>query len=189
MSSLTILGLLPLLGSAVLFLLPKEREVLAKQIALGVSTAVAVAGLLMATSFERGLSSFQFIEKRSWIPAFGINYGLGVDGMALLLIVLALVLTPIVILACWNEAEGGRWSVKTFFALLLVLETMMVGVFAATDIFLFYLFFEAMLIPVYFLIGGYGTGERAAAAVKFLLYSLWRLIDARIDYWPVCGQR
>ena len=173
MSSLTILGLLPLLGSAVLFLLPKEREVLAKQIALGVSTAVAVAGLLMATSFERGLSSFQFIEKRSWIPAFGINYGLGVDGMALLLIVLALVLTPIVILACWNEAEGGRWSVKTFFALLLVLETMMVGVFAATDIFLFYLFFEAMLIPVYFLIGGYGTGERAAAAVKFLLYSLF----------------
>ena len=173
MSSLTILGLLPLLGSAVLFLLPKEREVLAKQIALGVSSAVAIAGLLMATSFDRGTSTFQFVEKYSWIPAFGINYGLGVDGMALLLILLALVLTPIVILACWNESEGGRWSVKTFFALLLVLETMMVGVFAATDIFLFYLFFEAMLIPVYFLIGGYGTGERAAAAVKFLLYSLF----------------
>ena len=173
MSSLTILGLLPLLGSAVLFLLPKEREVLAKQVALGVSSAVAIAGLLMATSFDRGTSTFQFVEKYSWIPAFGINYGLGVDGMALLLILLALVLTPIVILACWNEAEGGRWSVKTFFALLLVLETMMVGVFAATDIFLFYLFFEAMLIPVYFLIGGYGTGERAAAAVKFLLYSLF----------------
>ena len=173
MSSLTILGLLPLLGSAVLFLLPKEREVLAKQIALGVSSAVAIAGLLMATSFDRSTSTFQFVEKYSWIPAFGINYGLGVDGMALLLILLALVLTPIVILACWNEAEGGRWSVKTFFALLLVLETMMVGVFAATDIFLFYLFFEAMLIPVYFLIGGYGTGERAAAAVKFLLYSLF----------------
>ena len=173
MSSLTILGLLPLLGSAVLFLLPKEREVLAKQVALGVSSAVAIAGLLMATSFDRSTSTFQFVEKYSWIPAFGINYGLGVDGMALLLILLALVLTPIVILACWNEAEGGRWSIKTFFALLLVLETMMVGVFAATDIFLFYLFFEAMLIPVYFLIGGYGTGERAAAAVKFLLYSLF----------------
>jgi NADH-quinone oxidoreductase subunit M len=173
MSSLTILGLLPLLGSAFLFLLPKERELLAKRIALGVSTAVAIAGLVMATSFDRGISSFQFVEKYSWIPAFGINYGLGVDGMALLLILLALVLTPIVMLACWNEAEGGRWSVKTFFALLLILETMMVGVFAATDIFLFYLFFEAMLIPVYFLIGGYGTGERAAAAVKFLLYSLF----------------
>ena len=173
MSSLTILGLLPLLGSAALFLLPKDRELLAKQVALGVSILVAISGLLMATSFVRGQSTLQFVEKYSWIPAFGINYGLGVDGMALLLILLALILTPIVMLACWYEADGGRWSVKTFFALLLILETMMIGVFAATDIFLFYLFFEAMLIPVYFLIGGYGSGERAAAAVKFLLYSLF----------------
>lgn len=173
MSSLTILGLLPLLGSAALFLLPKDRELLAKQVALGVSILVAISGLLMATSFVRGQSTLQFVEKYSWIPAFGINYGLGVDGMALLLILLALILTPIVMLACWHEADGGRWSVKTFFALLLILETMMIGVFAATDIFLFYLFFEAMLIPVYFLIGGYGSGERAAAAVKFLLYSLF----------------
>ena len=173
MSSLTLLGLIPLVGSAALFLLPREKELLAKQLALAISTLVAVAGILMALSFDRAVTGFQFVEKYQWIPAFGINYGLGVDGMALLLILLALILTPIVILACWNEAEGGRWSVKTFFALLLVLETMMVGVFAATDIFLFYLFFEAMLIPVYFLIGGYGTGERAAAAVKFLLYSLF----------------
>lgn len=173
MNWLTILGLLPLIGSAAVFLLPREKEVVAKQLALGISSLVAVAGLVMATSFNRGASGFQFVEKYSWIPAFGINYGLGVDGMSLLLILLALILTPVVILACWNEAEGGRWSVKTFFALLLILETMMIGVFAATDIFLFYLFFEAMLIPVYFLIGGYGSGERAAAAVKFLLYSLF----------------
>ena len=173
MNWLTILGLLPLIGSAAVFLLPREKEVVAKQLALGISSLVAIAGLVMATSFDPGVSGFQFVEKYSWIPAFGINYGLGVDGMALLLILLALILTPVVILACWNEAEGGRWSVKTFFALLLILETMMIGVFAATDIFLFYLFFEAMLIPVYFLIGGYGSGERAAAAVKFLLYSLF----------------
>ena len=173
MSSLTILGLLPLLGSAALFFLPREKELLAKQVALGITTLVAIAGIALALSFNRQESGLQFVEKYSWIPAFGINYGLGVDGMALLLILLALILTPIVILACWHEAEGGRWSVKTFFALLLILETMMIGVFAATDIFLFYLFFEAMLIPVYFLIGGYGTGERAAAAVKFLLYSLF----------------
>ncbi|MEY2798105.1 MAG: hypothetical protein RIS22_371 [Actinomycetota bacterium] len=173
MNWLTILGLLPLIGSAAVFLLPREKEVVAKQLALGISSLVAIAGLVMATSFDPGASGFQFVEKYSWIPAFGINYGLGVDGMALLLILLALILTPVVILACWNEAEGGRWSVKTFFALLLILETMMIGVFAATDIFLFYLFFEAMLIPVYFLIGGYGSGERAAAAVKFLLYSLF----------------
>jgi NADH-quinone oxidoreductase subunit M len=80
---------------------------------------------------------------------------------------------PIVILAGWNESENGRFSVKTFYVLILILETMMIGVFAATDVFLFYVFFEAMLIPVYFLIGGYGSGERQAAAVKFLLYSLF----------------
>jgi NADH-quinone oxidoreductase subunit M len=153
--------------------MPRERELLAKQVAFALSLVVAVAGVAIALSFDRGRTGFQFVEKYSWIPAFGINYGLGVDGMSLLLILLALILTPVVILACWHEAEGGRWSVKTFFALLLILETMMIGVFAATDIFLFYLFFEAMLIPVYFLIGGYGTGERAAAAVKFLLYSLF----------------
>ena len=173
MNSLTILGLLPLVGSAALFLLPKGSDLLAKQVALGASIVVAIAGLGMAFSFDRSATGFQFVEQHQWIPAFGINYALGVDGISLLLILLALVLTPIVILACWNEAEGGRWSVKNFFGLILILETMIVGVFAATDIFLFYVFFEAMLIPVYFLIGGYGTGARAAAAVKFLLYSLF----------------
>jgi NADH-quinone oxidoreductase subunit M len=173
MNILTILGLLPLVGSAAVFLLPKGSDLLAKQVALAVSIVVAIAGLGMALSFDRSVYGFQFVEKYQWIPAFGINYALGVDGISLLLILLALVLTPIVIAACWNEAEGGRWSVKNFFGLILILETMIVGVFAATDIFLFYVFFEAMLIPVYFLIGGYGTGERAAAAVKFLLYSLF----------------
>ena len=173
MNSLTILGLLPLVGSAAVFLLPKGSDLLAKQVALGVSIVVAIAGLGMALSFDRSATGFQFVEKYQWIPAFGINYALGVDGISLLLILLALILTPIVIAACWNEAEGGRWSVKNFFGLILILETMIVGVFAATDIFLFYVFFEAMLIPVYFLIGGYGTGEKAAAAVKFLLYSLF----------------
>ena len=173
MNTLTILGLLPLVGSAAVFLLPKGSDLLAKQVALAVSIVVAIAGLGMALSFDRSVTGFQFVEKYQWIPAFGINYALGVDGISLLLILLALVLTPIVIAACWNEAEGGRWSVKNFFGLILILETMIVGVFAATDVFLFYVFFEAMLIPVYFLIGGYGTGERAAAAVKFLLYSLF----------------
>jgi NADH-quinone oxidoreductase subunit M len=98
---------------------------------------------------------------------------MGVDGIALVLILMSVILAPVVILAGWHESEGGRWGVKTFYILILVLETMMIGVFAATDLFLFYVFFEAMLIPVYFLIGGYGSGERAAAAVKFLLYSLF----------------
>jgi NADH-quinone oxidoreductase subunit M len=116
--------------------------------------------------------SLQFVEKYSWIPSFGINYALGVDAIALVLILMSTILAPVVVLAGWNEAHGGRWSVKTFYILILVLETMMIGVFAATDVFLFYVIFEAMLIPVYFLIGGYGSGERSAAAVKFLIYSL-----------------
>ena len=121
MNTLTILGLLPLVGSAAVFLLPKGSDLLAKQVALAVSIVVAIAGLGMALSFDRSVYGFQFVEKYQWIPAFGINYALGVDGISLLLILLALVLTPIVIAACWNEAEGGRWSVKNFFGLILIL--------------------------------------------------------------------
>jgi NADH-quinone oxidoreductase subunit M len=114
----------------------------------------------------------QFVESRSWISNFGIRYAVGIDGLALVLILLTTILTPIVLLAGWNEAENGRWSVRTFYVLMLILESSMIGVFAATDVFLFYVIFEAMLIPVYLLIGGYGRGERSAAAMKFLLYSL-----------------
>jgi NADH-quinone oxidoreductase subunit M len=130
------------------------------------------ATIAMAVGFQRDNVELQFVEKYSWIPSFGINYALGVDAIALVLILMSTVLAPVVVLAGWNEAHGGRWSVKTFYILILVLETMMIGVFAATDVFLFYVIFEAMLIPVYFLIGGYGSGERSAAAVKFLIYSL-----------------
>jgi NADH-quinone oxidoreductase subunit M len=130
------------------------------------------ATIAMAVRFQRDNVSLQFVEKYSWIPSFGINYALGVDAIALVLILMSTILAPVVVLAGWNEAHGGRWSVKTFYILILVLETMMIGVFAATDVFLFYVIFEAMLIPVYFLIGGYGSGERSAAAVKFLIYSL-----------------
>jgi NADH-quinone oxidoreductase subunit M len=131
------------------------------------------ATIAMAVSFQRDNVELQFVEKYSWIPSFGINYALGVDGLALVLILMSTILAPVVVLAGWNESHGGRWSVKVFYILILVLETMMIGVFAATDVFLFYVIFEAMLIPVYFLIGGYGTGERSAAAVKFLIYSLF----------------
>jgi NADH-quinone oxidoreductase subunit M len=115
----------------------------------------------------------QYVQSNSWISAFNINFAVGVDGISLVLILLSTILVPIVVLATWNESEGGRWGVKTFYVLILILETMMIGVFAATDLFLFYVFFEAMLIPVYFLIGGYGSGNRSGAAIKFLLYSLF----------------
>ena len=173
MTTLTIMGLLPLLGALAIALTPKASEKLTKQIALATTVIVAVAGVLTTVKFDFADTSLQFVESHDWIPAFGIKYALGVDGIALVLILLSVLLAPIVVLAGWNESEGGRWGVKTFYILLLTLETMMIGVFASTDVFLFYVFFEAMLIPVYFLIGGYGSGERAAAAVKFLLYSLF----------------
>jgi NADH-quinone oxidoreductase subunit M len=96
-----------------------------------------------------------------------------VDGIALVLIALAAVLTPVCILASWHDVEPDRRSVKGYFALLLALETLMIGVFAATDVFLFYILFEAMLVPMYFIIGSYGGPQRSYAAVKFLLYSLF----------------
>ena len=170
---LTLLMVLPLAGSVVVAALPKANEKLVKQVALATTLVVMGATIAMATSFQRDNVELQFVEKYSWIPSFGINYALGIDGLALVLILMSTILAPVVVLAGWNESHGGRWSVKTFYILILVLETMMIGVFAATDVFLFYVIFEAMLIPVYFLIGGYGTGERSAAAVKFLIYSLF----------------
>ena len=173
MSSLVTLALLPLLGALIVGVLPNNNVLRIKQAALGSTILTALFGLYIATQFVAKETAFQFVQKNVWIPSFAINFSVGVDGLALVLIVMSVVLTPIVVLAGWNESEGGRWSAKVFYILILVLETMMIGVFAATDVFLFYVIFEAMLIPVYFLIGGYGTGERAAAAVKFLLYSLF----------------
>jgi len=170
---LTTLGLLPLIGAAFVAFLPKSNALAAKRAAFITTLLVAAAGIAMATQFQRDNVDLQFVEVHSWIPTFGINYAVGVDGIALVLILLSVLLAPIVVLAGWNEASGGRWSAKTFYILILILETMMIGVFAATDVFLFYVFFEAMLVPVYFLIGGFGIGKRSAAAVKFLLYSLF----------------
>jgi NADH-quinone oxidoreductase subunit M len=206
---LTTIGVVPLVGVGLIALVPRGRPALAKQIALLTSLAVVALVVAMATQYDKNAPGYQFKEKHEWIPAFGVNYALGVDGIALVLIALAVVLVPVVILAAWHEADppselgplglgGGagattdvppdqgqassgaagvatvarQRSVKTFFALILVLETMMIGVFAATDVFLFYVFFEAMLIPMYFLIGSYGGPQRSYAAVKFLLYSL-----------------
>jgi NADH-quinone oxidoreductase subunit M len=167
------MGALPLLGALLIALLPAANSKLIKQAAFAVSLLVAGVGFAAAFGFDKSVTEFQYVERFAWIPALGINYQLGIDGISLILILLSVILVPIVILAGWNESENGRFSVKTFYVLILILETMMIGVFAATDVFLFYVFFEAMLIPVYFLIGGYGSGERQAAAVKFLLYSLF----------------
>jgi NADH-quinone oxidoreductase subunit M len=180
---LPILMAVPVLGAIVVALLPKGSDKLAKQATLLVSLVVLVLTLVMAVQFKTGGPRFQFQAAYDWIPSFGVKFGVGVDGIALVLIALSAVLVPIVVLASWHDADGTqsadgtlitpKRSVKTYFSLLLVLEAMMIGVFASTDIFLFYVFFEAMLIPMYFMIGSYGGAQRSYAAVKFLLYSLF----------------
>ena len=165
--------LLPLLGVFALAVAPRENTQVIKVIALGSSLTTLVCSLLILTKYKFGVSGFQLVSSHSWFKLFNINYAIGIDGLALALILLTTVLVPIVVVGGWHEAENGRWSVKTFYILILLLETFMVGAFAATDLFLFYVIFEAMLVPVYFLIGGFGRGDRAAAALKFLLYSLF----------------
>ena len=171
---LTTLGAVPLVGAVVVAAIPRTRVLLAKQVALAVSLVVLALTVVLALRFEpTSEEQFQFAETHQWIPQFGVSYAVGIDGIALVLIGLATVLTPICILASWHDAYRLRRPAGTYFALFLLLETLMIGVFAATDVFLFYVFFEAMLIPMYFIIGSYGGPQRSYAAVKFLLYSLF----------------
>ncbi|MDE3722393.1 NADH-quinone oxidoreductase subunit M [Nocardiopsis sp. N85] len=145
-----------------------------KRITLGFSLATLLVLVGMTLRFDlSNAGSLQFVEEYPWIPRFGVHYAVGVDGIALTLILMSAILVPLVVLAAWREHDDREDGGRGYFALILALEAMMIGVFAATDVFLFYVFFEAMLIPVYFMIGRYGRGDdRARAAVKFLLYSL-----------------
>src|SRR5580698_535651 len=190
---LTVIGAIPLVGAIAVTLTPgqsapggeadrRARARLVKVLALGFTLVTLAMTIVMATQFKTNGPTFQFNQTYQWIPQFGVHYAVGVDGIALVLLLMTVILMPVVVLASWNDAEGEgnpagepppKRSVKTYFALMLVLETMMIGVFVATDIFLFYVFFEAMLIPMYFMIGSYGVGQRQYAAVKFLLYSLF----------------
>lgn len=169
---LTVLGLTPIVGAVIVMLLPRGRVTLAKQVGLALSLLTLLLAVLMLTQYDFNGSGYQLTEQHVWIEAFGAYYALGVDGLGLTLIMLTTILTPIVILASWNDGEKGRWGVNSFFAWVLGLEGLAIGVFAATDVFLFYVLFEATLIPIYFLIGGFGGAHRSYAAVKFLLYSL-----------------
>jgi NADH-quinone oxidoreductase subunit M len=169
---LLILVLIPLAGSGAVALLPREDERMAKLLALGTSLAVLGVTVGAGIAFEPNGERFQLMFSKNWISSFGVSFALGVDGIALVLIALVAVLVPCVILASWNEETPSGRSPKAYFALLLLLEVFMIGVFAATDVFLFYVFFEAMLVPMYFLIGSFGGPRRQYAAVKFFLYSL-----------------
>ena len=169
---LTVIGAIPLAGTTAIVAVPTSRAKLAKQLALGTTLVTLALTIAMAVQFAPHGDRFQFTESVSWIPAFGIHYALGVDGIALVLLLMTAVLWPVVVLASWHESETTKYSAKTFLALMVSMETLLLGVFASTDLFLFYFFFEAMLVPMYFIIGAAGTSRSSYASMKFLLYSL-----------------
>jgi len=169
---LTIVVALPAVGAALLWALPATARGRAREIALGVTGLELLLFVIMATQFDKAdAGAFQFSETYSWIPQIGTSWALGVNGIGLLLIALAVILTPLAILAGWREDTDLK-ARRDYLALILLSLSFMVGIFAARDVFLFYVMFEAMLIPLYFLIGRFGGEQRRYAAVKFLLYSL-----------------
>ncbi|TFJ95367.1 homeobox protein SEBOX [Platysternon megacephalum] len=165
---LTVLGLVPLLG-ALLPLFLKGRA--GKYAGIAVSLVTLLVAIAVAAQFKVG-SAFQLTEQLAWIPPFGANYALGLDGMGLVMVLMTAILTPVVLLAEWNNDAGRRWSASTFMALILMVEGLAMYVFTASDLLLFYVVFEATLIPMYFLIGAYGGDKAKRAANKFLIYSL-----------------
>jgi NADH-quinone oxidoreductase subunit M len=166
---LTALILIPLVGAIVTAILPAQT---ARRVGLGFGLVTLAVAITMAAQYDVG-GGWQFTEKHQWINLFGAHYALGVDGLGLVMILLTVVLVPVVLVAAWREDDAG---VAKYFAWALALESASVAVFAATDVFLFYVVFEVTLIPAYFLISGYGRPDdapgRTRAAVKFLVYQL-----------------
>lgn len=170
---LSVLWLLPLVGAVVVIVLPASARQAAKWVALAFSLLSLAVGVVVAVGFRPGGDPYQFVESREWIPAFGTGYTLGVDGIALALVLLTAVLVPLLIIAGWNDTGDRERAAHTYAALTLAVEAMVLLSLVALDVLLFYVLFEAMLIPLYFLIGGFGGPGRAKAAVKFLLYNLF----------------
>jgi len=160
----------PLLGALALVLIPREEAGQHRGVALGTTllTFALSLGLWFRFDLAPAAPEFQFEQVSSWIPSLGIAYHVGLDGVALLLVMLTTVLMPVVILSAWNAIED---RVKEFLVAVLVLETAMIGTFAALDLVLFYVFWEAMLVPMYLLIGIWGSQNRLYATVKFFVYT------------------
>ena len=168
---LTSLIALPIVGAIVLLFVKDEEhhETLVRNVALIFSLLVFAETLLLWSQFNAGSADFQFVERHAWIPSFGISYFVGVDGISLFLLVLTGFLTPLALLSAWESVHRRR---EPFCIFVLLLESAMIGVFISLDLFLFYVFWDAMLIPMYFLIGVWGYDRRIYAAVKFILYTL-----------------
>jgi len=172
MPLLTLSWLVPLAGGILLLLVGNadgRRDGLIRWITLGISLVAFAVTLALWAGFDEASAGFQFVERVPWIPAFGIDYYVGVDGISLLLVVLTGFLTPIALLSSWGSIDR---KVKEFSIFMLALEAAMIGVFVSLDLFLFYVFWDAMLIPMYFLIGIWGYDQRIYAAIKFMLYTM-----------------
>jgi NADH-quinone oxidoreductase subunit M len=158
----------PLAGALLVALVPPAREAAARWVALLASLVALALAVALAARFRAGEAGFQLGAAADWVPSFGVRYRVGVDGVSLPLVLLTTVLTPLAIVGSWRMAERPR----SYLALLLVLETAMLGAFVSLDLFLFYVFWEAVLVPAYFLIGSFGGRRRVYAAVKFFVYTL-----------------
>ncbi|MBX9698202.1 MAG: NADH-quinone oxidoreductase subunit M [Acetobacteraceae bacterium] len=169
---LSLLTFLPLAGAAIILSVRGDAAVVAQNArwtALWTSLIVFGLSLILWVQFDHTTADFQFVERMEWLPAFGVGYHMGVDGISVLFILLSTALTPICILASWEAIEH---RVREFMIAFLVLETMMVGMFAALDFVLFYIFFEGVLIPMFLIIGVWGHDRRVYAAFKLFLYTL-----------------
>ena len=172
MTTLPIVSLvtfLPLIGAILIAFLPSGRPNLARYMALGFALAAWVVSLFMLVGFSAGASGFSFVEQLSWIPLFGIQYKVGIDGLSMVMVVLTTTLSWISILASFRPIQN---RVKEYMIAFLVLEVGMTGVFVSLDLFLFYVFWELVLVPMYLIIGIWGGSNRIYATIKFVLYTL-----------------
>jgi NADH-quinone oxidoreductase subunit M len=166
---LTAVTFLPLIGALALTLVPRRRDGVLRGGALAIAIVTFVLSLPLYFKFDAASAEYQFVEVARWMPTLGVAYHVGIDGISLLLVLLTTFLTPIALASAWQAIEERG---KEFVITLLVLETGMLGVFVSLDLFLFYVFWEAMLIPMYFIIGVWGGANRIYAAVKFVLYTM-----------------
>jgi NADH-quinone oxidoreductase subunit M len=171
-SAITITTLLPLAGAIVILLVPKERDRLIRGLAIAVTGAALILAMAIAIDFDYGAQGLQFVLDTTWIEAIGARYHVGIDGMSLPLYVLTYLLTFLCAIYTWRYVPSpGR--TKTFVALMLLLETGMAGSFIAFDLILFFVFWELVLVPMYFLIGIWGSENKAYASIKFFLFTLF----------------
>ncbi len=188
MPLISLVTFLPLVGALFILVLRGEEAIVARNArwaALWTSLVVFAVSLLLWSGFDSTSADFQFVERREWLPQIGLTYHMGIDGISLWFVLLSTALTPICVLASWESIEN---RVREYMIAFLVLETMMVGTFAALDLYLFYIFFEGVLIPMFLIIGVWGGARRVYSAFKFFLYTLLGSVLMLVALLAMVGQ-